>query len=960
MNRTTRTGLLAAVLAVVTPAQEPSAPQAALARAQLLEQQEGDIAQAEQAYRALLAAPDAAAVHAAAALRLGALLWRLERRDEAQPLLEQAAAAGGDIAAQAQALLQGQGPDAQQEAALQEQARMLVRRLDELLGRPRDGEGKLANEDREAVAHVEKQLDTIGASASIALAKWFGPNAVFAFDAVRSYRGKMPLSSAAWRIGHAPLREALLRVAEQGSVEARVFHAEAATRTTIAADMEPVLLRFAAAPDPTGEVWPHARNAFRGRLPFARLGSLVQDEAPGIRAAALSGLAHQWKDQPTPAREALIAERGELIRAATRSADRRVRDGAWELIGACLRDGPTAGTYLFFDEIDRAKDGVYSGGSVAWHLVQDDAWLQAAAAAAQRLGPAVFDNTRPGRSQDALLALLASTRDQRWGQGSVEAVIKLLELGYGRSPNWWNNAIRQADEDQLARLLRQAPRVAEGRLTDLLSSWRSLPITALPALRELVGDAMRSGSEPFGRPSSEQRQVRDKSQSIAVRVPQRILQWAADTKHPKAATWLGELAAAEPTLAHHCALLLAYLADAKVVEALPPLRALLVWEGDEENELNQVERNRIFAALTKAGDVDAIPLFPRAYELGLAENSSGQPVGIDFLCEGHGYQEAALRQCWQTLLDSAAAASVFRDVDRKDPDHLVPLSVLDRIIERLASQRTAGTDRSTEFGLPERVRSRFLELSAPLPEASPLLAATRKFLGVAEPELAVQLFQRLPWAIARQLGNEGLALLRRTGDGRMVYELTGHGIELTIDDWRTALQRASMRTYALQHLPAAGAVLGAVRPNIEALLREPEPDIRIAACAAMQRLFGADAVPALLPLLQDQDEDVRTKARAALDQLRQDAEQRAFWSEAGTGIDLRPQAAAGKLLQQAKAGEPKEQRLLAVRSLAILGAAEALPYLIDLTKDQDQELAALARAAIAAIHQRGAMPGETK
>lgn len=959
MNRTTRTGLLAAVLAVVTPAQDASTPQAALARAQLLEQQEGDLAQAEQAYRALLAAPDAAAVHPAAALRLGAMLWRLERREDARPLLEQAVAGGGAIAEEAQALLQGQGPDAQQEAARQEQARMLVQRLYYLLQRPLDGEGKLANEDREAVAHVEKKLDTIGASASIALAQWFGPNTVFKLDAVGSDRGIMPLSSAAWRIGHAPLREALLRVAEQGSVEARVFHAEAATRTSIAADMEPVLLRFAAAPDPTGEVWPQARNAFRGRLPFARLESLVQDDAPGVRAAALSGLAHQWRDQPVPAREALIAELGELIRAATRSDDRRVRDGAWELIGACLNHGPTAGTYLFFDEIDRAKDRVIGGGIVAWHLVQDDAWLQAAAAAAQRLGPAVFDNSGSSRSYDTLLALLDSAQDRRWGQGSVEAVITLLELGYGRRPNWWINAIRLADEGQLARLLRQAPRVAEGRLTQLMSSWRSLPITALPVLRELVGDAMRSASESFGRPSSEHRQVRGKSQYIAVRVPQQVLKWAADTKHPNAATWLGELAAAQPTLVHHCALLLADLADAKVVEALPPLRSLLVWEGNEENELNERERNRIFAALTKAGDVDAIPLFPRAYELGLADpHQYPLPVGIDFLCEGHGYQEAALQQCWQTLLDSAAAASVFRDLNQEQDRPLVPLPVLDLTIDRLI--RSGPTTSTIKSGLPDRVRSAFAELSAPLPEASSLLAATRRFLGVAEPELAVQLFQRLPTALARQLGNEGLALLRRTGDGRMVYELTGNGIELTIDDWRTALQSASMRTYALEHLPAAGAVLGAVRPNIEALLRDSEQDIRIEACAAMQRLFGADAVPALLPLLQDQDEDVRKKAREALDQLRQDAEQRAFWREAGTGIDLRPQAAASKLLQQAKAGEPKEQRLLAVRSLAMLGAAEALPYLIDLTKDQDQELAAAARAAITAIHQRGAAPGATK
>lgn len=947
------------MLAVVTPAQDAGTPQAALARAQLLEQQEGDLAQAEQAYRALLAAPEAAAVHGAAALRLGALLWRLERREEARPLLEQAVAAGGYIAAQAQALLQGQGPDAQQEAARKERAQLLIQRIEILCHQGRDADGKLTNTTHQALASVQRELDTLDAAASAALAEWLqihGSNTVWGNHPAADLS---ELSEAAWRIGKSPAQKVMLHIADSAALDVRVFHAQVAARTTIATDMEPVLLRFAAAPDPTGEVWPHARNAFCGRLSFARLGSLVQDEAPGIRAAALSGLAGQWTGQPMPTRDALIAERGEAVRVATRSADRRVRDSAWQLIGECLRAGPTSGTFLFLEEIEHAPTTLPNDSVPGWPLLRDDAWLQAAAAAAKRMGPFPVENHRVPGPQASLLRLLRggdwSGAPSQRTRASVDAAITLLDLGYGvENPAWLTTAVWLADEEQFARMIATTPRI-QGPWMELFTT-RRLPASALPTLQNMVADQLRGGSTAFAR-QMESRSVRGVARGVTTKVSVPMLHWAAGTQRPEVAIWLGELAAAEPTLIHHCALLLADLADAKVVEALPPLRVLLVWEGNEENELNETERNRIFAALTKAGDVAAIPLFPRAYELGLASGeSSVQPVGINCLCEGHGYQEAALRQCWQTLLDSAAAARVFADLERSNTKALVPLPVLDLAIERLIR----ADSRSVESGLPDRIGSAFEHFSAPLPEASPLLAATRRALGEAEPELAVQLFERLPTALARQLANEGLALLRRADDSRMVYELTSQGIELTIEDWRIALQSESMRENALEYIPAAPNLLGALRSNIEALLRDQDLDIRFEACAAMHRLFGADAVPALLPLLQDQDEAVRQRVRETLNQLRQDAEQRAFWSEAGTGIDLRPQAAASKLLQQAKAGEPKDQRLLAVRSLAILGAAEALPYLIDLTKDQDQELAAAARAAITAIHQRGAVPGATK
>ncbi|MCA8950811.1 MAG: hypothetical protein KDE27_15010, partial [Planctomycetes bacterium] len=53
---------------------------------------------------------------------------------------------------------------------------------------------------------------------------------------------------------------------------------------------------------------------------------------------------------------------------------------------------------------------------------------------------------------------------------------------------------------------------------------------------------------------------------------------------------------------------------------------------------------------------------------------------------------------------------------------------------------------------------------------------------------------------------------------------------------------------------------------------------------------------------------------------------------------------------QARPGEPRAQRLLAIKSLGVLGQPEALPFLIEWSADADEEIARLANAAIAAIH----------
>jgi len=133
---------------------------------------------------------------------------------------------------------------------------------------------------------------------------------------------------------------------------------------------------------------------------------------------------------------------------------------------------------------------------------------------------------------------------------------------------------------------------------------------------------------------------------------------------------------------------------------------------------------------------------------------------------------------------------------------------------------------------------------------------------------------------------------------------------------------------------------------VEAQLADPDANVRLVACQTLGRLLSANSAPVLLTALRDSSETVRNAATAALQQIRLYHEQKAFWDQFQTGISTGREAAAAKLLAQAKPDQPKDQRLLALGSLAALGAPEALPYLIDWSKDPDADVAKAARAAI--------------
>ena len=139
-----------------------------------------------------------------------------------------------------------------------------------------------------------------------------------------------------------------------------------------------------------------------------------------------------------------------------------------------------------------------------------------------------------------------------------------------------------------------------------------------------------------------------------------------------------------------------------------------------------------------------------------------------------------------------------------------------------------------------------------------------------------------------------------------------------------------------------------IAEGLAKLLADPSHDVRDAACWYARDRAVSGAVPALLALLGNPDSS--KSATEALTRIRFIHEQQSYWERITKGLDASPASAAEKLLLQAKPGEPKDQRLLAIMSLGTLGAPEALPFLIDWVKDADADVQKAAKDAITQIH----------
>ena len=84
---------------------------------------------------------------------------------------------------------------------------------------------------------------------------------------------------------------------------------------------------------------------------------------------------------------------------------------------------------------------------------------------------------------------------------------------------------------------------------------------------------------------------------------------------------------------------------------------------------------------------------------------------------------------------------------------------------------------------------------------------------------------------------------------------------------RLADASAPVRAAAATALSAGGRLTTAARASLLRLIRDPHPDVRLAAIGAVMTALGPDLVPALADALGDDDADVRAASLDALHQL---------------------------------------------------------------------------------------------
>lgn len=241
---------------------------------------------------------------------------------------------------------------------------------------------------------------------------------------------------------------------------------------------------------------------------------------------------------------------------------------------------------------------------------------------------------------------------------------------------------------------------------------------------------------------------------------------------------------------------------------------------------------------------------------------------------------------------------------------------------------------------------------------APRKAAIRAFcheaLRGAEPTRKAEILQNLPETEFAEFRAETEALLDDAEDWvaqAAAYFVLNSG-QLTQREWRHRLltnRHALVRGVAFRNTDATHCTREDL-PDLLACLSNPDEDIRLRAAIVCGNNLWVEAVPNLLALLSDQDVVVRKQATEALERIRFYADQQAHWDRVLKGLDATPASAAEKLLLQAKPDQPKDQRLLALQSLGVLGVPEALPFLIDWSRDTDPAIQQAAKDAITQIH----------
>jgi hypothetical protein len=953
-NVTVRVG--AAIFAALIPVLRAQATDAAarLARAQLIEEQEGDLRTADREYRALLDSKDADAVHGETALRLGRMLWRLGRQDEGRPFLERAVAAGGEIATAATAVLQGQGPEGKQAQEIAEKVKDAIARnaMDDLKWLGTAAMPSIVRELGDRRAAALKAWDAFDQAANDQLPR----PAVTDFFAVgysagpQSTRSLQPgavvffqLLRMVWTIGGEEAQKFLRSAIADDDVRWRCLVASAGRGLGEPGWRLPLFAALLLDKDPTGWV-PRAVLDVVPYLETAQLVDPLTNGIPVVRAAIwdrVNGAVAGFASLEQPLRHALADPDPAVVRSAS---------------GFLAKASQTElGMRLFLEWLPSAPTFVPPSN---WAQVPFEVALRAAKA----LGP-----VNPADGKDPRRHLVADEMVTICSKGprpDPDQLLDVLALGYDSlSANLVSYAVSAATPAERLRAVQRMNLSPEHRSYAYCLRSVDLPPEALPGLQKVTTGLLEKLAL---RPDESDRLTGERGDLVAE--VSWLFEAVARTGNPAAPAFLLESVRRQPQWTWRLfqpALILEK--NIKTAEVLPLLRELMVAkvvtpENGDQHWAPRA-RNQLFAALSRRGDVEAIPLFAQAIQAGLEPN---QPTadnrdtrfGVDWFARGWtAYDEANLLKAWQTLLGSEPRSRVFADAAVR----VVPESP--RSVQRLLLAAILEPRDRPEAGVAPRQ-------NVPPGAAEPMDYRPSLILQVVR-ELSVEPEDRDFKAFEALLGHpdfcsaclEGLqpaAIHRLAGAIRpmlsgkatsFAMEALQRGQEFRpVEDMLSVLRNHENRLGALNFV-AVGAAPEVVH-EVETMARDADPGVRAGACAALGRILSTGSAATLIEELRDKEEQVVSAATEALKRIRQYHEQKAYWDQFAQGITTGRDAATSKLLIQSKPGAPKEQRLLALRSLAALGAPEALPYLIEWAHDADAEVAQAAKDAITKIHQQ--------
>jgi hypothetical protein len=937
-----KTILWTAVFAAGIAAQEPGAaerqdPRVELALPIAFEEQEGDLAKAEAAYRKALEGPLSPAAQWLASHRLGVVLQKLGRDEDAKVWLERAAAfSAGGMSPGGIAEQHVLGQDPAREAALREQARALVQQI-----ASRDPGGFESTVLPGIAGQVAEQLLWIGRPAvpEIIAALDQGPPRQAAIES---------LFRALWRLGGEDA-EAYLVAALNGRYVGSVPRTAAAAREVdLRSPAARACLRH---PDPKVAIaflqssQPGQRGG-QGIVEAVPVGDLVEvakQGPPALQAFVLRSLRRRSMTEEELSRVHEIVQRG-LI-----GIDADLGQAAEEFLTSSPSQGSLRGVTMLLerlpalhakgasveslprlrDRVQRASPDTATTRASADPRMERQPVFPFAAAAARALVPkidtAVAAIPRSGQRSSVWLCSCMRIVIAALGRESVPHVLRWWDGGYEAWMEFEGaegSVLTPADVPELFARYERVPEYLRGRFLLMCQDLEVPPsmFEELCRLADAEEDADRRKALGL---------MMVKTGRVDV-VPWLLRTWRdAEGLGDWTTKALVEIGRRDTSAAVRDAMDVVLRGDG----------------GQAPGGRRAVELLLAFLSTGDARALDRVAAWPMTlrqrhpYATGSTELSPIQYLIYENPDPPHGFTEQQIADTVKRYLAVDEQRRQFAPRQQGVP------AIGDAALAAIAEVNDQSYDGSNWRHVALWRLAQRIEQQQPSPALVRWFEAALGGVG----QWPNRWFDHVPGEIVARYGERVAALLEADDESWALCALRAlqqNGRPLDFEKLlhsRHELVRQRAANLLDEHPEVPVALL------VECLVDESSEVRRMIADQLGARV-AKDAVPVLIGLLRDPVQVVRDVAAQSLTRIRFYHEQQAHWDRVLKGLDASPATAAEKLLLQSRPDAPKAQRLLAIQSLGVLGVPEALPFLIDWSNEGDAEIAAAAKAAITRIH----------